>query len=157
MRYIAFSKGIGRLNAIVVYLSIGQLRTHQLLLRAYRPDFVLDLVVYWCKIVVSTVTCPREDHFTSHFNTYVMCGGAPRHAAPPRQPRSNPPNQPYLASSRLSLPHTHTMGRPSTSRGCSGSTSTAHLPPTSSLQTPPARRGAARRRLHRRCFRRHVA
>ena len=73
------------------------------------------------------------------------------------QPRPNRPNQPYPASSRLSLPHTHTMGRSITSRGCSGSTSTAHLPPTSSLRTPPAPRSAARRRLDRRCCRRNAA
>ena len=68
MQYIAFSKGIGRLNAIVVYLSIGQLRTHQLLLRAYRPDFVLDLVVLLCEIAVSTGGRPRDNYHTSHID-----------------------------------------------------------------------------------------
>ena len=39
VQYIAFSKGIGRLNAIVVYLSIGQLRTRPTLTTSLQTGF----------------------------------------------------------------------------------------------------------------------
>ena len=90
--------------------------------------------------------------------THMSCAEARPGTRP--HPRNRAPTDqtspiPLLPASPCS--HTVTSGGPSLPGACPGSTSTAHLPPTSSLRTPPAPRSAARRRLDRRCCRRNAA
>ena len=142
---------------IAIVVRSGQLRSHQLLLRAYRPDFVLDLVVLWCKIVVSTVNV----HVMTILRvtlTYMSCAearpGTRRHTGN-RAPTHQTSPIPLLPASPCS--HTVTSGGPSLPGACPALTSAAHLPPISCPRTPLARLGATRRRLDRRCFRRNAA